>query len=525
MGNPGWGWKDLLPFFEKSVNYLPPDNSLRKLEEPTPFDPALAFPSTQFPNAHAKRQIINSTTPTFPEPTSTGSAAPTSSKPTALPVTFGGGPMALSYPPFAQPFGPFMIAALTELGIKQIVSFCDGSINGVQYVASTLQQAFKLVVRSTTRTGYLRQAEELGRLDGNPQGGSLTVFTNAFVKKILFEKGTSKAIGILFNNTDSSGALNGSAVSTTLTPLYATREVIISTGSFRSPQLLMVSGVGPKAFLRRHKIPVVVDLPGVGQGMQDHVFFGPTYPVGVQTLTSLSNRTFQLQQLQNYTDNDADMIAFETLDRQLLKTIGADSLAKLPQGWPHLEYILSPGFPGNFSVLTSNPNTPEFPLGQQYATITAALVAPQSRGNISISSGDMNDFPIINPNWLTHPVDEAVAVAAFRRVRQFWSTSAIGTILDGQEIFPGPNTTTTSQILNFVRANLMTVWHASCTCSMKPRKDGGVLDSRLRVYGTKNLRVIDASSFPMLPPGHPQSTLFALAEKASELIKEDHGDC
>ncbi|KAM0755460.1 alcohol oxidase [Meredithblackwellia eburnea MCA 4105] len=550
LGNKGWGWEDLQPYFEKSVNYLPPDNSLRRLQHPTPIDPALAVckhdqHKRQDPLSNSSSTFIsvpNTSSPTSSvSPSSSSSSTATSASSTPTFKTFGKGPISLSLPPFAQEFGPFMIGALKELGVPETNSFNGGVLKGVQFCTSTIGQAFKQVIRSTSRSGYLGEVEKEGREQGaDKEKGQLVVLTKALVKRIIFEEGTTKAIGVVF--VESSGSTSSSASLGSTTPgletsLYATREVILSAGAFQSPQLLMVSGIGPKCELEKHGIEVKVDLPGVGQGMEDHVFFGQTFPVNVTTFSVLANNpTLQAQELKNFSVNGlgpftnpiADVIAFERFSNETLELIGAgELLKKLPADWPILEHIISPGFPGNFSVLGFNPSTPAFPVGQQYATILAALVATQSLGTVTLQSANMEDPPLIGESLLSPVTAKLVAIAAFRRLRQFWSTSFMGQILDNEEIFPGPNVTTDAQILQFVRENLMTVWHASCTCAMKPREINGVLDDRLRVYGTEGLRVIDVSSLPLLPPGHPQSSVYALAEKGSDLIKQDnhHHDC
>ena len=118
----------------------------------------------------------------------------------------------------------------------------------------------------------------------------------------------------------------------------------------------------------------------------------------------------------------------------------------------------------------------------------------------------MADAPLINPNWLTHPTDQAVAVAGYKRARQIFETSAMKLILLGAEYFPGPGLGVKSdaEILAFVRKSFSTVFHASCTCKMGKQGDAmAVVDANAKVMGVKGLRVVDASSFPLLPPGHP----------------------
>jgi len=153
-----------------------------------------------------------------------------------------------------------------------------------------------------------------------------------------------------------------------------------------------------------------------------------------------------------------------------------------------------------------------------YATILSTIVAPLSRGNVTIVSADTDVLPIINPNWLTSATDQQVAVAAYKRARQAFATPFMQRTVIGDEYFPGPEVNTDAEILAQYQQDLLTVWHASCTCRMGKSKTSAVIDNRARVFGVTGLRVVDASSFPILPPGHPQSTIYALAEKIAANI-------
>lgn len=164
---------------------------------------------------------------------------------------------------------------------------------------------------------------------------------------------------------------------------------------------------------------------------------------------------------------------------------------------------------GNFS----NPVVSQSSGGKQYATILGALVAPTSRGNVTIASNDTSDLPIINPNWLSTEADQQIAIAAYKRIRGMFHSTAMAPIVVGDEYFPGSQYQTDAEILEVIRNTLMTIYHAACTCKMGTRDDPmAVLDSRARVFGVDRLRVVDASAFPILPPGHPQSTVCKMQE-------------
>jgi choline dehydrogenase-like flavoprotein len=146
--------------------------------------------------------------------------------------------------------------------------------------------------------------------------------------------------------------------------------------------------------------------------------------------------------------------------------------------------------------------------GYQYASILGVLVAPLSRGNVTLKSSDTSDLPIINPNWLGDTADQEVAIAMFKRIRAAFKSDAMAPVVIGKEYYPGQNVQSDGEILEFIKDNVMTLWHAGCTCKMGTYDDKmAVVDSQARVFGVEGLRVVDASAFPFLPPGHPQSTV------------------
>lgn len=134
-------------------------------------------------------------------------------------------------------------------------------------------------------------------------------------------------------------------------------------------------------------------------------------------------------------------------------------------------------------------------------------VTPLSRGYVNITSSSTRDLPLVNPNQLSHPTDREVAVQAFKRSRSFFHTEAMRSIVI-EESQPGANVTSDKAILEYIMASSYQNWHASCTCRMGRRNDSmAVVDMHAKVIGVEGLRVVDASSFALLPPGHPQSTV------------------
>ncbi|KAK1757897.1 hypothetical protein QBC47DRAFT_459337 [Echria macrotheca] len=385
-----------------------------------------------------------------------------------------GGPLQASYANYAQSFSTWMEPALHEIGIPPTTDFNSGTLMGAQYCASTIRPESE--TRDSSQTSFLAEAR---------WRRNLRVYVTTLAKKIVFDK-SKRATGVVVESRPLGLRYT----------LHARREVIVSAGAFQSPQLLMVSGVGPREELARHDIPVVADRPGVGQTMEDHVFFGPSWRVKVETLTRIANNPLYAvaQFLGPYT----------VLDQTF------------PDDWPEVEFLTAPGYVGAFSnLLTTQPHD-----GYQYATILGGLVAPLSRGTVTLRSADTRDLPRIDPNWLTDPTDVAVAVALYKRLRAAFATKAMsGVLADDREYFPGPEVESDKEILQVIRETVMTIWHASCTCRMGKREDPmAVVDSEARVIGVDGLRVVDASSFALLPPGHPQSTVYMLAEKVADGI-------
>ena len=223
-------------------------------------------------------------------------------------------------------------------------------------------------------------------------------------------------------------------------------------------------------------------------------------------MTLLVGRVFKLA-LSDISANSNSFTGWEKIPQSLRANFSANAiedLSKLPSDWPEIEFLNTGGFFGyQQNFIRDAPAD-----GYNYATIATALVAPLSRGTVDIASADTSDLPLINPNWLTHPTDVEVAIAAFKRARQLFQTKAMEPILIGQEYFPGPAVQTDEQILALIRKAFNTVYHAASTCAMGVDTDrDAVVDSKAKVIGVSGLRVVDASAFPFLIPGHPMSTI------------------
>ncbi|KAH7385211.1 hypothetical protein DE146DRAFT_702270 [Phaeosphaeria sp. MPI-PUGE-AT-0046c] len=468
VGDTTYTWDNFLPFFEQSVDYSNPNQDLRA-------------PNATVPYIRVSNQ--------------------------------SSAPLDVSFPNWASPFASWAQLAFRELGIADVHSLIEGDLIGSQYSPLTLRPSDQ--TRSSSQTSFLDRAFE-----ENINRQNLKVYTHSLAKQILFDS----------NKTASGVVVQSGPPQAPPFTLAARQEVILSAGAFQSPQLLMVSGIGPSPILATHNISVIADRPGVGQNMWDHVVLSVGRQINVETYGSLMNSSLATQAELAYainatgilTNDQSDYLGWENLPSSLRTSFSneaAKDLSLFPEDWPEVEYEVSSAPFGTPSF-----STPENPIDVGY--IQPVLLTPLSRGNISISSADMADPPLINPNWLTHPTDQAVAIAAFKRARQLFNTSAIAPILIGEELLPGPDLpdgSSDADILSYIQANIGFNWHASCTCKMGRRDDAmSVVDSRARVIGVEKLRVVDASAFPLLTPGHPQAVVYALAEKIAADIMGRH---
>jgi choline dehydrogenase len=452
VGDDSYTFDNWLPFFTKGINFSAPNTALRAANASVPPQPSAALNSA-------------------------------------------GGPVHVSYSNFALPFSSWAQRAFSAFDFRNISGFSNGELLGAQYVPTVLDPITNQ--RETSETSYLEAAFDSGRTN-------LKVYTHTLALQVMFSRNkTATAVKVKTGPTEYF--------------LRANKEIISSAGAFQSPQLLMVSGIGPAKTLKQHNITVIADRPGVGQDMWDHVDIEVTYKVGVIGSNTLNNLTYAAQQKAAfqarpansiYGNYGADFIGWEKLPepyRSNLSTSARNDLAKFPADWPEIEYeiasIIQSGIPGDYNG---------------YGTFIVVSVSPTSRGNVTISSNSMLDPPIINPNWLTSQTDKELALQAVKRGRSILSSATMQPILIGNEYAPRQNVQTDEQLEEYIQNSFFMNWHASATCRMGRVNDSmAVVDSKARVIGMGGLRVVDASAFALLPPGHPVSTVYGLAEKIS----------
>jgi choline dehydrogenase len=281
----------------------------------------------------------------------------------------------------------------------------------------------------------------------------------------------------------------------------AAREVVLCAGTIGSPQILMLSGIGPAAALAALGIAVVADVPGVGQNLQDHIAGGATYrcrrPVSLASAESLGNLArYLLFGRGPLTSNVGEALAF-------IRT--REGLAA-----PDLELIFAPAYFMEHGA--ANPPGHGF-------TVGAVLLRPQSRGWLTLRSRDPAAAPVIRPNYLSAPADLAALIAGVRTVRRLVAAEAFAPYR-GEEVWPGAALVADDALGDFIRAKCESLYHPVGTCKM-----GGdamaVVDERLRVRSVEGLRVADASIMPTIVGGHTHAPAVMIGEKAADMIAAD----
>jgi len=214
---------------------------------------------------------------------------------------------------------------------------------------------------------------------------------------------------------------------------------------------------------------------------------------------------------------------FQQLSSDELRELDTNGALSQRNRQAHIEYLWENVY---YPTVVSDV-IPQYPpnLNESFFSVTAALVAPVSRGNVTLATNNIQDGPLINLNYLGEKTDQNVALYAFRNLRKILAQPELANYTIGPnhgEVVPGADMDDDETLLAYIKSTLLPVWHPVGTCQMLPREDGGVVDSRLRVYGTKRLRVVDASIMPVIPDQHIQGPVYMIAEKAAAMIKEDY---
>ena len=402
MGNEGWAFDQVLPYFKKLEDYMGPASDYRGVGGPMP---VMDLP--------AERRSVAS-----------------------------------------QAF----VSGVKELGFESDWDFNGPKQEGgAGYIQTTTTRDFK---RASAYSQYI--APHVGRRK------NLTVQFEAFATRLLFEG--KRAVGVEYQQ-------GGKSIQA-----RASSEVVVSMGPLNTPKLLMHSGIGPADQLKQFDIPVLANLGGVGENLQDHLNVRMCWASKVQ------------QQI--------PMVICESS----MFTFTRDGV---PNASPDLQLFFGGfAFPG---------------LGADFNkgfALVPVVCRPQSVGRVWLKSASPTDALNIQTNYLTADYDMKVLLAGLRLGREIVATKAFDEIR-GAELIPGPQIGDDEQKLRkYVRDTCITDWHPSGTCAMGLSSDA-VVDPRLRVYGVDGLRVVDASVMPSVVSGNLQASIFMIGEKAADMIKED----
>ncbi len=392
-----------------------------------------------------------------------------------------GGPLNVADLRAPNPYARAFIEAGVQAGLPENADFNGPSQEGVGWYQVTHRNG----ERCSAARAYLAPA--LGR-------PNLTVITGAHATRLLLEG--RRATGVEYRRADGS-----------LVRALARREVLLSSGAFGSPQLLMLSGIGPAAHLRQHGIAVVHDLPGVGEALHDHpdavlVFDLPgateLFGLSMAGLPRLLRGVGEWRRARTgpLTTNFAEAGAF-------LRTRPGE-----PEPDVQLHFVIG--------KLVDHGRKTVF--GHGYSC-HVCLLRPKSRGRVRLASADPMAAPAIDPAFLAERDDVDAMVRGFKAMRHLLSQPALAGF-GGRELASSAGVRTDAQIEAFLRERVDTIYHPVGSCRMGPAPTD-VVDASLRVKGVDALRVVDASIMPRIVGGNTNAPTIMIAEKAVDLIRAD----
>lgn len=490
LGNADWGAEDMAPYLRKFHTYTAPDEEVSRF---------LALDG-------------------YMDPSEQGST----------------GPLPVSFPAAYEPFNQAWDETFAKLGWNDANDPIQGDKLGA------FMPPLSVCAENATRGAAT--AYDIDR-------PNVTLLTETSVERILFAAGDGAgdgqrtATGVQVRHAQGTKTISGR------------KEVILCAGSLNSPQLLELSGVGNADLLRKHNIPAVVDLPGVGENLQDHCISVISYKVAdgqvsgdvmrdpqvVQSLLELyqKTRTGPLAGMpmsaayiplvdgkEKASKEEAHRIVTEALQgndvgacSQEQKDLLAQTL--LDDHQAAAEYLFLPLQLHMNAGATSMAELFDKKAEGNYISILAVLCHPFSRGSVHIRSSHIEDKPAYDPAYLSHPLDLEILARHTQYIEQIANTEPFRSLLEPEQRIPSVEETTLASLegaKQAVQDRLFTCFHPAGSCAMMPVDQGGVVDDRLRVHGTRNLRVVDASVFPLEPQGNIQATLYAVAEKGADLI-------
>ncbi|NBF06021.1 choline dehydrogenase [Pseudomonas sp. Fl5BN2] len=328
---------------------------------------------------------------------------------------------------------------------------------------------------------------------------NLTVLHHVLVDRVLFDDLQQRAIGI---------SVTQQGVTRTFS---ARKEVILCAGAVDTPKILQLSGVGDRALLARHQVPLLKHLPAVGQNLQDHLCVSYYYKANVPTLNDeLSSLFGQLKLGLQYLLTRKGALAMSV--NQAGGFFRGDEL----QEHPNLQLYFNPL---SYQIPKSNKASLK---PEPYSGFLLCFnpCRPTSRGSIEIASNNPRDAALIDPNYLSTEKDIDEVLQGSRLLRQIMQAPALkGITVD--EVLPGAAVHSDAQMLQYFRENSGSIYHLCGSCAMGRDPQNSVVDPRLKVHGLAGLRIVDASIFPNVTSGNTHAAVLMVAEKGADLILED----
>ncbi len=382
-----------------------------------------------------------------------------------------------------DPLCEAFIAGAQSLGIPRNKDYNGATQEGVSYAQRTIHKGRRI----SAATAFLHPAMKRG---------NVTVRTRAHATEIVFDG--KRAVGVRY----AKGGRGGEIVE-----VRARREVILSGGSYNSPQLLQLSGVGPAPLLQAHGIPVRHALAGVGEGLQDH--YAPRSVARVKNTKTINERARGLN------------LAYEVLKWATTRRgILALSPTLVYCFWHSGETAESSDLQLTFTPASYMEGEQGKLENEPGMSVASWQQRPESRGHVRLRSSDPFEPPLIQTNYLTHELDRRVTIAGMKLARRLLSSAPLRPYYDYED-FPGPGVQTDDEFLTAATQRAQTTFHPGCTCRMGPATDPlAVVDDRLRVHGLEGLRVVDASIMPRMISANLNASTLMIADKASDMIRD-----
>ncbi|KAB8303870.1 hypothetical protein EYC80_005239 [Monilinia laxa] len=411
----------------------------------------------------------------------------------------------------------YFFAAMNFLGIRKVFDSLNGDANGALWNPQSLDPDTK--TRSTSRTGYW---------DSASNRTNLHLLTGHQVTRLITKSNDG---GVSVTGVEYARSSNSSR-----SIVIAAKEVVIAAGAVHSPQLLQLSGIGDPSLLKQFGISTVVNLPGAGANFQDHPLLrsSNTLEIALSANNLTGNATFNAEMLSLYRFNKTG--PYSTEGSNAYAFIGTSSFTNTtlqivssassitPESYlpSNIDSSVLVGYEAQYKILTrdlASKNVPIMEFIFAGGPLYAVLQHPFSRGSVAITSADPFTPPSANPGFLSHQIDLLLLSAAGKYARKIMKTPTFAP-LSPIETIPGANVQTDANFEAWVRSTISTTFHPSGSTSMMKRQYEGVVDTNYKVYGMRNLRIVDAGTFPMIQAAHLQVTVYAMAERASDIIKK-----